>query len=336
MRAPIEAHVAVTARCPVQCDTCYLDARPDGPDTDAAALDADLVALAEAGTLEVALGGGDHGPWTRRVALGRRIRALGPVPNLTTSGFGLDDDAAAAMAGTFGQVNVSIDGLGAAYRAVRGFDGARVALAAIDRLVAAGVRVGANTVLTRDNVAELEALGDVLAERGVSEWQWLRLKPAGRGRDGYGDKRLDAEQLRALWPRTLAIEARTGLAMRWDCAMVPFLAEHDVPVEALRRLGVVGCPGGHSLLARTAEGAWAPCSFAHSAADSGDLQEVWRGGAALRAWRDRAAAPPEPCASCPYRDVCRGGCRIVAGHAGDPLAADPECPRVRAMTVKTC
>jgi radical SAM protein with 4Fe4S-binding SPASM domain len=328
--APLEVHVARTSYCPVRCDTCYTGAGPDGVDADRAALEADLDALAARGVFEIAIGGGDRAPDDALFALARGIRDRGMVPNLTTAGFGVDRAAAERMAGLFGQVNVSVDGLGSAYARVRGWSGARIALAAVDALVAAGVRVGVNTVLTRATVDELERLGDALAARGVAEWQWLRLKPAGRGAAGYADHALTPDQALALWPRALAIEARTGLTLRWDCAMVPFLAAHDVPVEALTRLAVEGCPGGRSLLARDVEGRWAPCSFA-GAGEAGPVEAVWERGATLGTWRRRAAAPPEPCGSCAYRAICRGGCRIVAGHlTGDPLAPDPECPRVRA------
>lgn len=330
LSAPIEAHVAVTGRCPVKCTTCYLDAGPDGPPTEPEALDADLQRLAALGVFEIALGGGEVVREEDLIGTADRIRALGMVPNRTTSGFGITDRVARRMAGRFGQVNVSVDGLGADYAAVRGWDGAAVGLRAIDRLVAAGVRVGVNTVLTRENVDGLEEMGRELARRGVSEWQWLRLKPAGRGRDTYAARRLTDDDHDRLWPRTLAIEAETGLAMRWDCAMVPFLASHGVPLETLRTLAVTGCPGGQSLLARTVDGQWAPCSFAHDHAIAGNVGDVWRDGDTLAVWRDRAATPPEPCGSCTYRAVCRGGCRIVAAHlTGDAMAPDPECPRVR-------
>lgn len=328
LSAPMEVHVAVTGRCPAACKGCYLDAGPDAaaPDPD---LDEDVDRLAAMGVLEVALGGGEGLLRDDLLALAERIRARGMVPNLTTSGFGLTPARAARMAGVFGQVNVSLDGLGAEYAAVRGWDGAELGLAAIDRLVAAGVRVGVNTVLARPNVAGLEAMGAELARRGVAEWQWLRFKPGGRGRETYAELALDAAAALSLWPRALAIEAATGLVLRWDCAMVPFLAAHDVPPEHLRALDVTGCPGGRSLLARGIDGRYAPCSFTSGA--DGTPEEVWDADAKLRAWRGRAASPPEPCASCAWREVCGGGCRVVAEHlAGDALAPDPECPRVRA------
>ncbi|HEY4243488.1 MAG TPA: SPASM domain-containing protein, partial [Kofleriaceae bacterium] len=45
----------------------------------------------------------------------------------------------------------------------------------------------------------------------------------------------------------------------------------------------------------------------------------------FRTWR----AAVEPCASCTYLALCRGGCRVVSAHvAGSAAAPDPECPRV--------
>ncbi|MEQ1508105.1 MAG: radical SAM protein, partial [Myxococcota bacterium] len=287
---------------------------------------------------------GESTPRAEVVALARRIRARGMVANLTTSGFQLDDAAAATAAALFGQVNVSLDGVDdAAYRGVRGWSGAGLGLRAIDRLVAAGARVGVNTVITRSNVDALPALGRALADRGITDWQWLRLKPVGRAAADYAERTPTADQLRALWPTALAIEADTGLPIRWDCAMVPFLAAHGLPVEALRALAVTGCPAGQSLLARTAGGGWTPCSFAHDAAEAGPVDAVWAAGGALTRWRGRVATLSaasggptlaEPCASCPYAEVCRGGCRVVAAFHGDPGAPGPECPRVVAFRVQ--
>ncbi|MCB9689495.1 MAG: radical SAM protein [Alphaproteobacteria bacterium] len=326
LSAPIEVHVAVTGRCPASCDGCYLDAGPDGAPPDPA-LDDDLRKLADAGVLEIALGGGEVLLRDDLLDLGERIRALGMVPNLTTSGFGLTETHARRMAATFGQVNVSLDGLGADYAEVRGWDGAALGLRAIRTLVAAGVRAGVNTVIARPNLRSLEAMGDALAALGVSEWQWLRFKPAGRGRQAWDRLAPGTADLLGLWPRALAIERDTGLVLRWDCAMVPFLAAHRVPVDHLRTLAVEGCPGGRSLLARGLDGRFAPCSFTSGDADDPDV--AWRSSATLGRWRERAASPPEPCASCDWREVCGGGCRVVAAHlAGDELAADPQCPRV--------
>jgi len=288
-----------------------------------------LEELAALGVFEIALGGGKElarDP-RRLLALADHIRALGMVPNLTTSGVGLTPPLARALR-VMGQVNVSVDA-----DDIRGWDGTAGALRAVGRLVEAGVTVGVNTVLTRQGLPHMGALGDRLAARGVSEWQWLRLKPAGRAVDLYAERRLTGVQALELWPLALDLEARTGLTLRFDCALVPFLAAHRPPLQQLETLGIAGCPGGASLWSLGADGAPAPCSFAGATSAAGTLAEAWQADPTLVAWRRRAADPPEPCGSCAYRDVCRGGCRVVSAHTGgDPLAPDPECPQVVAWS----
>lgn len=335
LSAPTEVHLAVTERCPVACDDCYLDAGPHrGEDPDPDALLADLDALADLGVMEIALGGGEAGLRKDLLALCDAVRARGMVPNLTTSGFGVTEALAHRLRGRVGQVNVSLDGLDEAYRDVRGWDGRAVALRALDHLRAACVRVGVNTVLTRANLEGLEAMADALAARGVAEWQWVRFKPAGRGRDTWDRLAPSPDDLATLWPRLVAIEQRTGLVMRVDCALVPFVAARAPSPDLAARLGVTGCNGGESLWTRTADGRWAPCSFAHELVDghaTGDPRDRWQDEPVATAWRARASAPPEPCNTCTWQAVCRGGCRIVARHlTGDALAPDPQCPRVRA------
>lgn len=332
-RAPEEVHLALTQRCPVACTGCYLSAGPEREDADPKDIFEELDRLAALGVAEVAFGGGEATLRADLLALGRHARTLGLVPNLTTSGFGVGPQQAAALAPVFGQINVSIDGVDEVYRAVRGWGGPAVGLQAVAALAAAGARVGVNTVMSAPLLADpgaLEALGRAVAGAGAQEWQWLRFKPAGRGAEAWSRLAPAPALLDALWPRLLQAEAELGLVMRWDCALMPFLADHGVEPAALAALGVRGCTGGADLWARDAAGAWAPCSFAGGAAGAGPLAQRWADDGRLRAWRGRAVAPPPPCADCPLQAVCRGGCRVVAAHlVGDELAPDPQCPRVR-------
>lgn len=338
-RAPDEVHVAVTGRCPVSCAGCYLDAGPHGGagEPPFAELVEQLRQAAELGSFEVAFGGGEGALRADLIELAAEARRQGLVPNLTTSGFGVTPRFADRAAELFGQINVSWDGPRGVYEAVRGWEGAQRGLAALDVLREAGVRVGVNTVLSRHNAASLEGMAAELVGRGVSEWQWVRFKPAGRGRDRYAELALPAPELEGLFPRALAIEERFGLALRFDCAMVPFLAAAGPPVELLERLGVTGCAGGTELWTRGAEGSWKPCSYATAEAftastGSAPLATRWHEDAELQRWRGYARALPEPCASCDYQRVCRGGCRIVSEHlSGAVFAPDPECPRVRRL-----
>ena len=89
-------------------------------------------------------------------------RARGMVPNLTTSGLYSDAELArlCGWAKLFGQINVSLDGVGDDYARVRGFDGFARADQAIVALRKATKHIGINCVVTRQN---FDGLGAVFA-----------------------------------------------------------------------------------------------------------------------------------------------------------------------------
>ena len=189
-----------------------------------------------------------------------------------------------------------------------------------------------NTVLSRpliDHREEFLRFARKLADIGVQSWQWLRYKPQGRAKDLYSKMKLTPAQIQSLFPLCVEIEQQLGLEIRWDCAMFPFLATHNIDEQRLRQLGVVGCIGSERLWARDIEGAFAPCSFVDSDKSSADLSTQWQENATLQEWREQASSAPEPCRSCRYQKICRSGCKVVSAFVtGDPLAPDPECPKV--------
>ena len=337
-RPPLEVHVAVTERCGAGCTGCYTGAHDEGSSPDGALLDERLAAVAAAGAFTVAFGGGE--PLVRPDLgwLATRARAHGLVPVVTTSGIGMTAERAREL-GAFAQVNVSYDGEGDDYARVRGWSGAGVAERAMALLADAGVPFGVNVVLVRDTFDKLASLVARADSLGAREVQLLRYKPAGRARDlGYLARRLSPRQVDALGPlveRLLAErDARGGtVALRIDCALVPLLSTHGFDAAALARFGVFGCEAGRHLTALRVDGRLAPCSFGPSAdalvPGAWDAPApAWHDDPVLAQWRSPHAT--EPCASCPIRSVCRGGCRVVAEHLTGVAGPDPECPRVRA------
>lgn len=338
---PLEVHVAVTSRCAAGCEGCYLDARPDGVEPPRATLERALDALADAGVFTVAFGGGEPTLRDDLGALADAARARGITPVVTTSGLGVGDRKIEHLR-RFEQVNVSYDGEGASYEQVRGFDGSASAESTIARLVAAGVRVGVNVVLTSATFDDVPKTLRRAYELGAREAQLLRYKPAGRARKlDYLARRLSPEQAERLGPllRSLPREL-PGLRVRIDCALVPFLsADPEIASrhEALARWGVFGCEAGAALAAVRVDGKVLPCSFAGPT--SIDAHEIaaagWTEDPLLQAFRAFPASPPEPCASCTLRAVCRGGCKVVTSfldaRATGDLGPDPECPRVRRL-----
>lgn len=315
---PLEVHVAVTSRCYAPCAGCYLDAHPGGADVPFEALVDRLRAARDAGASTVAFGGGE--PLLRHdlPRLAGAARGFGLVPVLTTSGAGLTPSRAAELA-DFAQINVSHDGAGGAYEAVRGYDGATGAERALVALAAAKIPAGVNFVVTSASAGALLATAERAADLGAVEMQLLRYKPAGRAASGtYADHRLSPEQVDALWPAIASVVAARRLSVRIDCAMVPLLSPALVAIGAAKvgALGVFGCEAARNLGAVSADGTAAACSF---------LRGVPPGE--LRAYHARL---PEPCDACALVAVCRGGCQAVSLHERGRFSPDPECPRVRA------
>lgn len=337
LSAPLEAHMQLTNRCDAGCQGCYTGASPDGAPNEwgLAAWTRAIDELADAGVFHVALGGGESAvlPWLGELVDHARRRGI--VANLTTSGLaGLDP--LLAICDRFGQINVSLDGLGPTYARVRGFDGFARADAAIRALRAVKREVGINVVVTRHNFDELDALFAYAARRRLSEIELLRFKPSGRGARAYGELRCSDAQHRAFLPAILAAAKRHAVRVKVDCSYTPMLAHHRPDRALLAELAVYGCTGGDFLVGAKPGGQLTACSFAQPppAAPGADrprvteLRGYWDApGAfgAFRTWREAR----EPCASCAYHALCRGGCKVVSAHtAGDPAAPDPECPRV--------
>lgn len=196
--APLEVHVAVTSRCPVSCGGCYQDASLEGVHVDRRALDETLRDLAARGVFTVAFGGGEPLMRDDLGELATAARSLGLTPVVTTSGLGLTPRRAEALR-DFAQVNVSHDGVGEGYAAVRGFEGGGVAERAIAMLRAANVPVGVNHVLTRQNARSLRDTAARVRALGAREMQLLRYKPAGRAASlDYLTRRLRPDDLAAL------------------------------------------------------------------------------------------------------------------------------------------
>ena len=332
LSAPIEAHLQLTNRCDAGCQGCYTGATPQGAPGEwgleewKRAIDH----LADRGVFHLALGGGESAilPWLGEVAAHARSR--GVIPNLTTSGLaGLDNLLPAAH--LFGQINVSMDGVGPAYAAVRGSDRFAEADRAVRALRAVKREVGINVVVTRLNFADLDEIIRYARRRRLNEVELLRFKPAGRGAATFAGLTCSDAQHRAFWPTVARAARRHRVRIRVDCSYTPMLVHHRLDRRLLERLAVYGCIAGDFLVGARANGALSACSFAPPAPGRPRLDELgsyWdREGAfgPFRAWREA----DEPCRSCEYLTLCRGGCKAVALHLeGDAGRPDPECPRV--------
>ncbi|MHC4645528.1 MAG: radical SAM protein [Planctomycetota bacterium] len=330
LSAPTEVHFAITNRCSARCPHCYMAAgQCETGELDTESIKRVLDILARMNVFHVALGGGEalERPDLFEIAEYARRRDL--VPNLTVSGLGINADIAQEMK-VFGQVNVSVDGVGQAYGAFRGRDMFDVADHALDLLVAAKVPAGINCVLGRSNFDATGELFEYAAKKKLNEIEFLRLKPSGRGAALYEKEHTTCEQNTSLTPMLADLSARFGIVAKIDCSFVPMLCYHRPPIEILESTATYGCEAGNVLLGIRSNGSVSGCSFLKDSPltvfDLGCVSSWQQSFESLRTWPERAR---EPCRSCEYLRVCKGGCRAVAEYVtGDFDAPDPDCPFV--------
>jgi radical SAM protein with 4Fe4S-binding SPASM domain len=325
LSAPLEVHFSVTNACSLRCGHCYMDSgERDGGEMTADAFRRAIDLLAGMGVFHIAMGGGEALERPDFFELAAYVRSCGIVPNLTTNGLLIDRDTAAKCA-IFGQVNVSVDW------SERPGEACEIAgrVRGVDLLREAGINVGLNCVVTRQNFDRLTRVLAFARNRGLTDVELLRLKPSGRGRIDYFERRLTPAQNREFYPMIKRLSLEYAIPVKIDCSFVPMFCWHRPDKKMMEQFSVYGCEAGNVLLGVRSDGRFAGCSFLSGEESIFELPRLWSGSehlSSLRTWTDRATGP---CRPCDYLDICKGGCRAVAGFvAGDSDVPDPECPFV--------
>lgn len=316
--APLYVVWELTLACDLACRHC--GSRAGKPR--AAELSADeavdvVAQLREMGTREVAFIGGEAylaRDWLRVV---RAVTDAGIRATMTTGARALTADVAksAADAG-MRAVSVSVDGLEPTHDRLRAVPGSwRAAVAAIGHVAAAGMDPYANTQWNRLNLPEVEALADVLIDRGVRAWQVQITGPMGRAAD-RAEWLLQPFDMLDLVPRLAAVaeRARPGLVVQASNNLGyfgPF--EHILRADHWK-----GCAAGRHVLGIESNGDVKGCPSLPSAPYVGGnlrearLADIWE-TATLAFARERGTEELWGfCAGCYYADVCKGGCSWTA------------------------
>ncbi len=331
LTAPTEVHLASTHRCTRQCPHCYVNASPDPKgqaEMDLAAMRKTLEGLAAMGVFHLALGGGEALLREDLFAIAKYARELRMVPNLTTSGSGMTREVARRCR-VFGQINVSLDRDEPQPGDPREAKAHQEALQAIDLLRKEGIRPGINCVLTRNNLDGLDRLFALARNKRLSEIECLRFKPSGRARELYHELACTPEQNRELIPLLRSLGKRHRVNLKVDCSLLPMVCYHETSPDQLAQRSY-GCEAGNVLAGMGPDGRIHPCSFAPPlTGPERDLQACWQTHPDLERYRNWTEQAPEPCRTCQFLSVCKGGCHVVAEfETGDFQAPDPGCPFV--------
>ncbi len=328
----------ITLRCDQQCRFCGTRAGRARPDelTTAEALGV-VDQLAEMGTVEIAIHGGEAYLRPDWLEIVRAIRAHGIDCTMVTGGRGLSAELAVkAKEAGITAVSVSVDGTEPTHDALRGLRGSHAAaMRALDNLRAAGVPVGCNTQINRKNLRELDAVLDLIASRDVYGWQVQLMVPMGRAAEA-DDLWLQPYDLLEIMPRVA--EARRKCDARgiklWPGNNVGYFGpyEHLLRADRSRAGYSSGCGGGVRVMGLEANGDVKGCSamgtggFVGGNVRERSLTDIWDNAPELRFARGFVLDDLWGfCRTCYYGEHCKGGCLWTSSTLLGKTGNNPYC-----------
>jgi pyrroloquinoline quinone biosynthesis protein E len=324
---PLGLVAELTYRCPLRCPYCSnpvgLAAYRDELTTEQWCRVLDEAR--ELGMLQVHLSGGE--PLARRdlAQLVAHAHRLGMYTSLVTSGVPLTETRFAALAEAgLDHVQLSVqDDAAATADAIAGVRAHERKLAAAAMVTRHGLPLTLNVVLHRENIGHVAGLTELAGQMGAD-----RLELANTQYYGWAQRNWTA-----LLPTRAQVEeaerdvqlARARLGSRMEIVYVLADYYEDRPKPCMYGWGVrqiILAPNGDAL----------PCPAAGQIPGLGvvnvrdePLSTIWYSSPAFNRFRGTGWMP-EPCRSCPRKEVDFGGCRCQAYQlTGDPAATDPVC-----------
>lgn len=291
--------------------------------------------LAELGTREISIIGGEA--FVRRdwLTIVRAIRDHGMDCTMQTGGYKLSRDMIkqAADAGLLG-LGVSVDGLEPLHDRLRGVPGSyREALRVLDDCRRVGLIASVNTQITSTVMPELREVMDVIIEAGAKYWQIQLTVAMGNAVDNDAIL-LQPYELATLMPLLADLH---GKARERDLLLLPgnnigYFGPYDVLWRGPDRGYYSGCPAGQNAIGLEADGTLKGCpSLATDRYGAGDVRdtpiaELWATHPALQFNRNRGTGDLWGfCKGCYYAEACRGGCTWTADSLLGRRGNNPYC-----------
>ncbi|MBM6943157.1 radical SAM/SPASM domain-containing protein [Collinsella intestinalis] len=309
------AYLHITDRCNLSCVGCYSASSQrnrleDLPFEDICLL---IDKLVELGVTELHISGGEPGLRDDLCDIAVHARAAGVTHlDVATNGViaarGLD---LTRLASLVDYVVVSIDGIpGTCSSFVRGNDACKVALDAVERLLAAGVSVQLLPTLHARNIDDMPAYRELAQRLGIPiNFSILSCSACN---PQLGDLYFDDASLRHVAERLHAIQQER----LWD----------EAPSFSARFC----CGVGRTTLSIAADGSAYPCHMLHDAAYCMgnllvDSPADILGSPVRKRFCELSVEQFMGCSACDMRYLCGGGCRARAASAGGLEERDPYC-----------
>jgi pyrroloquinoline quinone biosynthesis protein E len=317
----------ITHRCPLHCPYC---SNPTQTRSDQELTTADWTRVireaAALGVLQIGFSGGEPLARPDLANLVRVAREANLYTNLITSGIGLDDDRVGALR------DAGLDSVQLSFQSdktdladeIAGARAHQRKLDAAGKIRAAGIPLSLNFVIHRRNIdrlIEMIDLAEILgAERvelaNVQFYGWAFLNRAA----------LLPTREQVVRAREIATAAKARLAGKIDIFYVLPDYYETRPKPCLNGWGqryLTVNPIGEVLPCPTASSAIPDLRFENVRAHA--LDWIWQESESFNRFRGTEWMP-EPCHSCPQREIDFGGCRCQAALlTGDAANTDPVC-----------
>ena len=330
LSAPIDVHFALTNECPLECKHCYKSSGlKENQELTIEEIKRIIDVLSEMHIFSIAFGGGE--PFARKeiFEIAEYTKSKGIIPNITTNGWFITKENAAKCK-VFGHMHISLDLPDHEFDKMKNTGAFDAAEKAIDLLLEQGIHIGINCVISKHNFNRLEELVKFCLSKGIKDISFLRFKPIGKANEQYSEMRLTYEQSIKLFPKLKKLSRKYKISTQIDCSMVPYVAFHKPNYRILDFYGAQGCEGGNTFIEIKEDGTMRSCSFSQSFGDNAALlQKNWLVSKYFKKYREVVKNLAEPCNSCKYVEICRGGCHVISEFlTGDFNKPDPECPIV--------
>ncbi len=338
-----------TRRCNLKCLHCYARSQDkvyrDELTTEESK--AFLQDLADFKVPVILFSGGE--PTLRKdiIELAGRAKELGIRVVLSTNGTLITDKLAEEIIKVgFGEVGISLDGIGAVNDHFRGQEGAfEAALEGFRRLVALKQRVSLRLTITRHNYREIPAIFDLVERERIDRICFYHLAYAGRGSSMQAQDispQDTREAVDLIFDRTLDLHRR-GLDKdiltvdnHADGVYLYLKVKRENPDRASRVLELLRRNGGNNSGIRIAAvdnlGYVHPDQFWWHYSLGNVRQrkfgDIWSDTSEplLQGLRNRKPLLKGRCGRCQYLDLCNGNLRVRAESVyGDVWADDPAC-----------
>jgi pyrroloquinoline quinone biosynthesis protein E len=323
---PLGLLAELTYKCPLHCPYCSNPVAV--PEAAELALHEWCRVLDEArqlGVLQVHLTGGEPLARPDLTSLVTRARDLGFYVNLVTSGVGLDERRASELAHA-GLDHVQLSMQDADRMAADEVAGARVfgrKVAAARAVTALELPLTINVVLHRGNIGRIGPIVDLAAALGADRLELAHTQYYGWGLLNRSALLPTLDQVLAAEQALAQARATYGDTLEILYVLADYYEPYPKPcMHGWGRRHIIIAPDGRVL----------PCPAAAQIVGLGidnvrecSLSAIWHHSPAFTRFRGYEWMP-EPCRSCPRKEIDFGGCRCQAFQlTGDAARADPVC-----------